>query len=326
MNKYNKVMDKIEVSEDMRQRILGNIEKEVSGSDNKSVPGGDGKDKRGRIIRFINYYGARAAVFMLVAVGAYAVIRTVGINRTQETAAPESAVYESAEVSESAVEAEEAAEVVESEAAGEAVPEDAAPDLMEDEIAEDFAVENKAESEGLAAIAGNELNASEAQENSSFKQREAVGAANSTDQEALSPESSISGDDHIILGDRIKVESAEELSKNLGYPVKEVESLSKGSENAEYYYSPEGAEIVYESPYGEINIYVSDGGVFSGGRSVDPEDYGEMKDIDAGSRKVTALGRDGSYNVIFWTDDGITYIMTTENGITEEEIISILGM
>ncbi len=101
MNKYNKVMDKITVSEDARRRILRNIEKEMSQTGEiTDIKGDRRKNSRRGIIRFITFYGSRAAVFMIIAVGAFAVVKTVGLKSTQETSAPETAMFEEAQAPE----------------------------------------------------------------------------------------------------------------------------------------------------------------------------------------------------------------------------------
>lgn len=294
MNKYNRVMDKVTVSADARRRILENIEKEIIESENSKTPLEGEKEKKSRkIIRFINYYGARAAVFVFIAVGAYAVIRTVGFKSSQETSAPESAIYETAS---------------------------------------EPVAEEEAETAGQTMTFDNSLEPELAQENDSYIDGEAVAETNDAAEIARDDDKSMSiqkrsGEEMARPEDmdnyKIRAGSVTELSHNLGYSVKEVESLSESSKNVEYYYSTDGAEIIYESPYGVINLYVSDDGAYLDGKPVDSKDYDEIRYIDTGTMTVSALGENGSYGIVYWTDDGITYVLAAENGITEDEVKSL---
>ena len=114
MSKYNEIMEHIEVSDEMRSRILKNIEEQAKAADqgpifkdsSESEPDTEKKDFDGekkdkpdtaKIIKFVTSFAAKAAVFALVAAGAYGVIRTVGLKNTSTM---ESATYQEAATAE----------------------------------------------------------------------------------------------------------------------------------------------------------------------------------------------------------------------------------
>ncbi len=132
MSKYNEVMNKIEVTDEMRARVLRNIEadeslKTVATTTNNSKSGGESdpaaesgkkksasgagdKKKKAAIITFRKYAGVAAALFVLL-VGSYAVINVFPgrdySSSTMETAetevheeAAETIVYEEAPAAE----------------------------------------------------------------------------------------------------------------------------------------------------------------------------------------------------------------------------------
>ncbi len=124
LSKYNEVMENIVITDEMRARLLENIQKEVAGdnagNDNKEGEGAgseplsfqkvninDFEKKKadsssGKIIKFVARYGSRVAVFALVMLGAYGVIRLVGVDghKSMETAAPAASVEMAMEATE----------------------------------------------------------------------------------------------------------------------------------------------------------------------------------------------------------------------------------
>lgn len=97
MSKYNEIMQKVRVDDDMKTRILNNIEKEFE-SKKSSVRHQDKK----RLFEF-RRYAAIAAAFAVVAVGTYAVMQNGGMRESAPMEAPASesqqmdtATYESA--------------------------------------------------------------------------------------------------------------------------------------------------------------------------------------------------------------------------------------
>ncbi len=116
LSKYNEVMENLVITDEMRARLLENIEKEVSadGAGTNEIGSDGSKDEplsfqkidvnefekkknekeSGKIIKFVARYGSRVAVFALVALGAFSVVRLVGLDgrKSMETSAP--AAYE----------------------------------------------------------------------------------------------------------------------------------------------------------------------------------------------------------------------------------------
>ncbi|WP_141107769.1 hypothetical protein [Butyrivibrio sp. YAB3001] len=107
MNKYNKIMDRVRVDDDMKKRILENLEKELSAE--KELHKSKAHNRR-KIIEF-RKYAAIAAVFALLFVGTYAVFN-VGVfddkTATMESATEAPAMEESA--TEATMESAEATE------------------------------------------------------------------------------------------------------------------------------------------------------------------------------------------------------------------------
>ncbi len=97
MSKYKEVMDNVKVSEDMRNRILANIEKEMSAevdpasedtiSVKNEIPAEVSKEagkKASKIVEFRKYAGI-AAAFVVLIVGAYAVSRVTPFGGATES-------------------------------------------------------------------------------------------------------------------------------------------------------------------------------------------------------------------------------------------------
>jgi poly-gamma-glutamate capsule biosynthesis protein CapA/YwtB (metallophosphatase superfamily) len=117
-------MENIQVSEEMKNRILKNIEAQAEAADqgpifkdsSESEPDTENKNSdsqkkekpgKAEIIRFVTSFATKAAVFALVAAGAYGVIRTVGLKNSSTM---ESATYqEAATATEEAIETEDSA-------------------------------------------------------------------------------------------------------------------------------------------------------------------------------------------------------------------------
>jgi hypothetical protein len=97
LSKYKEVMDNVKVSEDMRNRILANIEKEMSAevdpasedtiSVKNEIPAEVSKEagkKASKIVEFRKYAGI-AAAFVVLIVGAYAVSRVTPFGGATES-------------------------------------------------------------------------------------------------------------------------------------------------------------------------------------------------------------------------------------------------
>ncbi len=323
MSKYNEVMDNIKVSEEMRQRILENIEKEISEGTlaqetdqakdiSKSIKSTDKTNtkrnlNKEKIIRFITFYGSRAAVFLLIVAGAYGVFKAVGLDNHQ-TSAPSSTMYE-AESSYDA-EAESEADYAEAPAAYEEAAEAPEMSLMDTEEAAEE-VETETVTEG--AFEGDDLNALQPAQESNAIPDNAIGAGNkaASESEYISPDNMQQAD------------SVSEMSDKLGYSVEEISFLSDNSSDVDYSYCSEGGEITYHSDYGTIHQFASDKGIFTGNTNPDIENSEVKTHIDAGAKTVDAYGEDGRYNTLIWDENGITYVIVSENGLTEDMIREI---
>ncbi len=471
-------MDKITVSEDARQRILENIEKEMAQhGEIPDIKGAGKKNSRRRIIRFITFYGSRAAVFMIIAVGAFAVIKTVGLKSTQESSAPQAVMFEEPQTTEGAKEAEQESwdatdqEMSAAETAEEALTEEKAAEAgemadLEEQSAEfskesiaaaetesvtdagketapanteiaDPAIDERGEqsvNKGLSGsnqgagkanmdtsgsgtnaaqntgVAGSAAESNAAQntevagsatESNAAKNTEGAGSAadanavqniegegnadngnniaenpadgsgsqdsgsaehsgddnadsgsddsgddggdddsggddsggddsgdddggEGDDRPDLPPhEGTDPGDEYIPYSEKIQVESVSELSENVGYNVSEPANLSEISEDARYYYCSDGTEISYRSILGTMNLYASKGGGFTGDKEIDLDDYVEVAYIDTETASVEAYGEDGVYDVVCWTDGVTSYILVSEDGLSEIDIITI---
>ncbi len=131
MSKYNEVMENVRVTDEMRQRILTNIAKEVSVTNESQVTQFENykKSKENKVVRFITRYGSMVAIFALVVAGSYAVIRTVGLNgskgemaaTTAEEATDYAYVEEATETAEATESTDGFAEIEESAAEDDAV-------------------------------------------------------------------------------------------------------------------------------------------------------------------------------------------------------------
>ena len=125
MNKYQRVMEHVKVDDEMKKRILQNLEKELESGEDKAR---DQVVKTSKVVPFrqrfgegIKKYGAMVAMLAILLVGTAAVIRITG--GVSNTSAP--SMSDSAMEAPAAAPAEEAAEAP---AATESAYEEAAED------------------------------------------------------------------------------------------------------------------------------------------------------------------------------------------------------
>ncbi|WP_026516339.1 hypothetical protein [Butyrivibrio sp. MC2021] len=205
MSKYNEVMDKVKVTDDMRKRILQNIEN----ADTSNVTSFEvvKKKKENKIVPFIRRYGALAAMFAVVLVGAYAVFGTVGRHEMGSSAPAGS--YEMAETATMTESATEEAMI------------DAAPEAAMEAPAAPAAGSDKAKSE----INSTPMPAMEAMEEADEMEEDSDSAFEVTATEFA---------------------SALELSENTGAEIYDIESLLARSAETHYLGYENGmAEISY---------------------------------------------------------------------------------
>ena len=133
MNKYQRVMEHVKVDDDMRKRILQNVENELS-KESKVVQFGR------RTISQIRKHAGMAAMFAILLLGAFAVARiTGGITHTSAPTMSDTAMEAPAPAEEPLMEdaaTETAVEAPAPASAEEAMVEDAAEAAIEEEAAE----------------------------------------------------------------------------------------------------------------------------------------------------------------------------------------------
>lgn len=102
MSKYNEIMDKVRVDDDMKKRILQNLAKEIEADENLSgnlaAEDEDNNTDKSKISKFpnrrlnvIKRYAFAAAACGVLFIGAYALIKNGGLNSNYATT--ESATY-----------------------------------------------------------------------------------------------------------------------------------------------------------------------------------------------------------------------------------------
>ena len=376
MSKYNEVMDNIKVSEEMRKRILGNIEKELGegtllqeadqAKDISKVTKGTEKTgsripiNKEKIIRFITFYGSRAAVFLLIAAGTYGVIRTVGLKDNHPMSAPSSTMYEAENSYDAAAEsAEDYAEAPavyekESEAPATYEEESEAPATYgkDSESADMFLTDadgaaetawTEPATEEAAETVGTESVTEEAAEtvrtepitDGDLKSEDQNGlgsaqesnmaaenAAGSTNKAAKAQDDvpAIADSSYATETTSNIAASVSEMSEKLGYDVEGLSFFAENSSEVEYSYCSEGGEITYHTEYGTIHLYASDKGVFTGNSGSAPGSFEAMKQIDTGAKMIDAFGEEDNYTTLIWRENGITYVIVSEKGLSEDLI------
>lgn len=294
MNKYNEVMDKVKVTDDMRKRILQNIEN----ADISNVTAFEEakKKKENKIVPFIKRYGAIAAMFAVVLVGAYAVFGTVGKHEMGSSSPMES--YDATETA--AVEEYAAEEAVEEAAQATEAPE------MEAEYDSDSAPIMTSPAMGQAV---KEPAAQEKTKDSAKTESAEKDARNS---------------------DILEFASAGELSAQAGEEITDIVSLVKQSTESHYLlyddgmmeidYFVDGANIYYRKvPEKAVSEYASSdiSGEFIG--------YSVVSEKTIGETTVTLKGTEETVNVASWTRDGYVYSLLHDRGLEDEAMTELLN-
>ena len=291
MSKYNEVMDKVKVTDDMKKRILQNIEN----AEDSNVTSFEEvkKKKENKIVPIIKRYGAVAAMFAVVLVGAYAVFGNVA-KHEMESSAPAGS-YEMAEsttMTESATES--AMEVAETD---EAVMEEAEEDAME------------------------------------APATPAVGNDNAMYEAQSAPIKDVSGSkaESVAVNSKIlEFASAKELSAEAGEEIKDIESLlRKSSENHYILYDNGMMEIDYFIDGGNIYYRKSTEEAATeyanSGRSGEYIDYSRTVKKTIAGTEVTLKGTEDTYNVAGWTKDGWVYSFIHQKGLDDAAMTTVLG-
>ncbi len=318
MSKYNEVMKKVVVTDEMRSRILENIDKELkegsvettaTDENDKITDISSAKKNRenvNNIVSFIVKYGSRVAVFALVLLGAFSVIRFVGMNNHSNM---ESATSFSEEATMTAEESYDSTD--------EAFE-------MEAEATEDT---NMTESygESVAAPAADMEEFAEA-ESSDYLIEEA-----SEDMAASEPsmgldtdrEKAISTQKNELTADLGSVKKAEFVSA-IGFDFTEPAGLVKAAEEINYYPGQDGGEIRYVTKDDILYFYISLNPSFTDEYILSEAVFASTYSCTRGDKAVTMYGNDNVYNVATWNADNICYAIVSDKGMTEENIRSWL--
>ncbi|QNM05151.1 hypothetical protein [Qiania dongpingensis] len=117
-------------------------------------------------------------------------------------------------------------------------------------------------------------------------------------------------------------ESDKELSDYIGFVIKDIPSLLKGSAEAHYKaYNKELAEIIYSFPGRTITYRKSFGSKDNSGIY---GMYDEERIINLGGYEVTLKGNDGVYPLVLWNDGHYAFSIHSDNGLSEQEIQEII--
>lgn len=294
MSKYNEAMDKIKVTDDMKKRILQNIEDTNFDNVTAFDPVPKKSKKENKIISFVRSYGAVAAMFAVVLVGAYAVFGTMSGNKSMESATLEapSATYEMVE------EATEAAYE-------EAEADEAAP-VMEAKGTEDSAMMMEP-----SAVP----DASAKSENT----KDATGTKPATED----------GTETAAMGIVVEFSSAAELSAEAGYEISDIDSLlAQSSENhyllyengmIEIDYYVDGGNVYYRKATEEAASEYANGNITG-----DYIDYADVVTRNIEGTEVTLQGTGDAFNVASWTMDGVRCLLVYEKGLEDSAMMSLL--
>ncbi len=112
------------------------------------------------------------------------------------------------------------------------------------------------------------------------------------------------------------LDSAEELSRVLGFPVTDITEIPFEVQNTEYTNGwNEFAQIVYQGEKSEILFRKARG---ANDISGDYNTYEDVKTITINHAEVTLKGESESYSLAIWQQDGFSYSLSMEPGGSEE--------
>ena len=305
LSKYNEVMDKVKVTDDMKKRILQNIE-DTNFDDVKTFESVPKKEKKeNKIISFVRTYGAVAAMFAVVLVGAYAVFGNMSGRKSMESATSEApaATYEMAEETTEAAYADE-----------EAATDEAAPIM--------------------GAQGGDAVNSAPMMEPSAMPAPAAPSKNDKTKDTAKNESVETEQDEMEVPSMVTEFASAKELSAEAGGTITDIDSLLNASTENHY--------LLYDSGMMEINYYIDGGNVYyrvaseeaaseyvNGDIAGDFIDYPTKTVRTINGVEVTLQGTETAFNAAGWEKDGVHYCLLHEKGLDDgamtELLIEILG-
>jgi len=330
--KYNEIMERIRVDEDMRARVL----KEVA----EATENADGTDKVTDLktrLPLKRVLPVVAAACLLLIIGSAAVSGVFsGKGSSSAPAQSAAATVESAE--EAAVEsaadeapAEAYAADADEPAAEEAAAEESPAGLTARAAAstEDSASGSKsadaaaAEENGTSeAAAEDTVTVAETTEEAAESEEAAVETAGENEEKAA-PESAggtseaesqsaegtadagVSSSD--AIGTATEAETLTHLSELAGFEVRELTDLPFDVASVTYtYLAGRGAQIVYAGEDGEEVVYTMSPEVLP---AVDPSSYEDIMVIHSGGREIVLYGADKEYSLAVWEGDGYVYTL-----------------
>ena len=319
MSKYNEVMDNVKVSEDMRNRILANIEKEMSAevdpasedtiSVKNEIPAEVSKEagkKASKIVEFRKYAGI-AAAFVVLIVGAYAVSRVTPFGGATESS---TAMVEEASVSKPKP--------------GKTASTSASKDTA------DAAMESAEENEAMAEAAYEEISP-DAMDTEAAIMTETTTAGAKGESDSVGQAS-----DSMAIAKYKEYASLAKLSKAAGTSFTEIEYLDSFSSGKDYYlydgniaaisYDVEGNTVIVremDAKLGDIiptNVGVSTADLVTDSikvGDVNVDLFGDEEDSNA------ALGTQLFY-IAQWTKDGLVYQLESSEALTYEDMKELM--
>ena len=330
LSKYNEVMENLVVTEDMRKRLLSNVEKEMAGNgldvkeatDKKSEsdkaetiddkPSEKNSGKR-KIIEFRRYAGV-AAAFCVLAVGAYAVIK-VGVFDNKNSMSATSS-YDAAETA-MAPEAEYVTETAATEAAAEeeaieyaaGTTEEALDGLANDSVG---VLKESAEEQVGLMTAGPKLTEEDASlANSKFSIFEIFGKNGGEKSAQIKEYASLS-----------------KLSKAAMTDFKEIEYFDSFSSAKEYHlYDGKVALIYYDVAGNDVvvkEMSTKKGTTIPSKISGVTADMGSTSSVTVGDVTVTLKGFDDTYSIATWTVNGLVYELESSELLTYDDMKELM--
>ncbi len=352
--KYNEIMERIQVDENMRTRVL----EEVAEATKKAEGTDKVTDLRGRL-PLKRVLPVVAAACLLLIIGSAAVSGVFsGKGDSAGASGSAAATVESAE----AAAAEEAApESAENETPAEAFAADADEPAAEEAAAEDspagLTARAAADTEDSAS-GSKSADAAAAEENgtSEAAAEDAMTAAETTEEAAESEEAAVetAGENEEVaapesagdtseaesqsaegtadagvsssdaIGTATEAETLTHLSELAGFEVRELTDLPFDVASVTYtYLAGRGAQIVYAGEDGEEVVYTMSPEVLP---AVDPSSYEDIMVIHSEGREIVLYGADHRYSLARWEADGYTFTAEMTPARDQSDWREIKGM
>lgn len=288
MNKYQEIMDKVQVTDDMKARILQNIDNNVNSSAGNNIYALPTPKKSSKVVSFLKTASV-AAAFVLVAVGSFAVFNSGILNKNNATA---DSAMESMMVAEADVQTEGAVET--------------GANADDPNVISTYGTANSMSN--ITGIGVNDIDELlDEAEDSSYALLEGNTAQI---QYKMS-------DDTVTIrkqqDEQTEKESAEEqpTSPRIVAGGKENEEKSEAAPDAKNAFKKESAD----SPVIEESSYV----VGENG------EYSHSENVNINGVSVTIYGDETKFYYASWNDDGYNLDLQTEKGMSQEEFVELLS-